>query len=130
MKPSSAMMDDDDEPVTRNRSTYLGITGFMLVLVALLAGGLIWYHSKKASSFAVAAAEQLMQETEDQITDRIKLLYEPMFSIVGVASLVPQFTTPAIKEDAEARRLMLRALRIYPQILSLYVGFDNGDFSW
>ena len=24
--------------------------------------------------------------------------------------------------------LMLRALRIYPQILSLYVGFDNGDF--
>ncbi len=24
--------------------------------------------------------------------------------------------------------LMLRALRIYPQILSLYVGFDDGDF--
>lgn len=127
---SGSLIDDDDEPVSgqRNWSTYLGVTGFLLVLVALLAGGLIWYNAKKASSFAVTAAQQLMQETEDQITDRIKLLYEPMFAIVGVGSLVPEFTTPAIKEDAEARRLMLRGLRIYPQILSLYVGFDSGDF--
>jgi adenylate cyclase len=41
---------------------------------------------------------------------------------------VAEFTTPAIKEDAETRRLILRGLRIYPQILSLYVGFDSGDF--
>jgi adenylate cyclase len=130
MKPDSLMLDDDDEPVSRNRnwSTYLGITGLLLLLVVMLAGGLIWYSSKKASSFAVTAAKQLIQETENQIADRIKLLYEPMFAVVGVGSLVPEFTTPAIKEDVEARRLMLRALRIYPQILSLYVGFDSGDF--
>jgi len=127
---SGSLTDDDDEPVSRQRnwSTYLGVTGFLLVLVAVLAGGLIWYNAKKASSFAVTAAEQLMQQTEDQIVDRIKLLYEPMFAVVGVGSLVPEFSTPAIKDDAEARRLMLRGLRIYPQILSLYVGFDSGDF--
>jgi len=130
MKPGSLMVDDDDEPVSRNWnwSTYLGVTGFLLLLVVMLAGGLIWYNSKKASDFAVTAAKQSIQQTENQIVDRIKLLYEPMFAIVGVGSLVPEFTTPAIKENVEASRLMLRALRIYPQILSLYVGFDSGDF--
>jgi hypothetical protein len=76
----------------------------------------------------MAAAQQLMQETEGKITERIKLLYDPMFAIVAVASLVLEFTTPAIKDDITARALLFRALRIYSQILSIYVGFDNGDF--
>jgi hypothetical protein len=71
LSPAGAAMksgspnDDDDEPVShhRNWSTYLGVTTFLLVLVAILAGGLIWYNAKKASSFAVTFAEQLMQQT-------------------------------------------------------------------
>ena len=51
-----------------------------------------------------------------------------MYAIVGIASLVPELTTPAIKDDPSAMALLLRALRIYPQILSLYVGFDDGEF--
>jgi adenylate cyclase len=119
---------DADFPQVRRWPTYLGITSLLVLIVVVLAGGIIWYNSKKASSLAMAAAQQLMQETEGKITERIKLLYDPMFAIVAVASLVPEFTTPAIKDDIAARALLLRALRIYPQILSLYVGFDNGDF--
>jgi adenylate cyclase len=51
-----------------------------------------------------------------------------MYAIVGIASLVPELTTPAIKDDPSAMALLLRALRVYPQILSLYVGFDDGEF--
>ena len=60
--------------------------------------------------------------------NRIKLLYDPMYAIVGIASLVPELTSPAIKENPHALSLMLHVLRIYPQILSLYIGFDNGEF--
>jgi hypothetical protein len=41
---------------------------------------------------------------------------------------VPELTSPTIKDDPHAMSLTLRVLRIYPQILSLYVGFDDGDF--
>ena len=69
-----------------------------------------------------------MLEAGEDVSNRIKLLYDPMYAIVGIASLVPELTSPAIKEDPHALSLMLRVLRIYPQILSLYVGFDNGEF--
>jgi adenylate cyclase len=93
-----------------------------------LAGGIIWYNSKKSSELAIAAAQRLMQEAEDKITDRIRLLYDPMYAIVGISSLVPELSTPGIKDDPNALAVLLRALRIYPQILSLYVGFDDGEF--
>jgi hypothetical protein len=111
-----------------NWPTYVGITGLLLFMLVALAGGIIWYNSRKSSELAVAAAQRLMQEAEDKITDRVRLLYDPMYAIVGIASLVPELTTPATGDNSNARALMLRALRTYPQILSLYCGFDDGDF--
>jgi adenylate cyclase len=107
---------------------YVGITALLLVMVVALAGGIIWYNSKKTNQLAVAAAERMMLEAGEDVTNRIKLLYDPMYAIVGIASLVPELTSPAVKDDPHAMSLMLRVLRIYPQILSLYVGFDNGEF--
>jgi adenylate cyclase len=131
----------DRQPYPRNRQgtfrgarhkswpTYLGITGLLLFILVALVGGIIWYNSKKSSELAIAAAQRLMQEADEKIIDRIRLLYDPMYAIVGIASLVPELTAPTSGQDANAKALMLRALRTYPQILSLYVGFDNGDFS-
>ena len=107
---------------------YVGITTLLLVMVVALAGGIIWYNSKKSNQLAIAAAERMMLEAGDDVSNRIKLLYDPMYAIVGIASLVPELISPAIKEDPRARSLLMRVLRVYPQILSLYVGFDNGEF--
>ena len=107
---------------------YVGITALLLVMVVALTGGIIWYNSKKTNQLAFAAAERMMLEAGEDVSNRIKLLYDPMYAIVGIASLVPELTSPAIKEDPHAMLLMLRVLRIYPQILSFYVGFDNGEF--
>ncbi len=107
---------------------YVGVTALLLVMVVALTGGMIWYNSKKSNQLAIAATERMMLEAGEDVSNRIRLLYDPMYAIVGIASLVPELTSPAIKEDPHAMSLMLRVLRIYPQILSLYVGFDNGDF--
>jgi len=61
VKSGGLMIDDENE---FNPPTELVD---VLVLVAILAGGLIWYNAAKASSAAVTAAKQLMQQTEDQI---------------------------------------------------------------
>jgi adenylate cyclase len=108
--------------------TYLGITALLLLILVALAGGIIWYDSTKSNELAVTATKRLMKEAENKIIERIKLLYDPMYAIVGIASMVPLLTSPEIDRDPHAERLMLRALRFYPQIQSLYVGFDNGDF--
>ncbi len=107
---------------------YAGITALLLLIIVALAGGIIWYSTKESNRLAITSAERLMQEAEEKTIDRIRLLYDPMYAIVGIAALVPELTGPAVAEDANARALFMRALRIYPQILSLYVGFDNGNF--
>ena len=97
-------------------------------MVVALTGGIIWYNSKKTNQLAIAAAERMMLEAGEDVSNRIKLLYDPIYAIVGISSLVPELTSPAIKDDPHALALILRILRIYPQILSLYVGFDTGEF--
>jgi adenylate cyclase len=107
---------------------YVGVTALLLVMVVALTGGIIWYNSKKTNQLAIAAAQRMMLEAGEDVSNRIRLLYDPMYAIVGIASLVPELSSPTIKEDPHAIALMLRVLKTYPQILSLYVGFDNGDF--
>jgi hypothetical protein len=57
---------------------YLGITALLVLIVLALAGGIIWYNQRKSTELMVAAAERQMVETGEKISDRIRLLYDPM----------------------------------------------------
>jgi adenylate cyclase len=108
--------------------TYFGITSLLLVIVVALAGGIIWYNSKKSNELAIAAAERMIEEVGDDVVSHAKLLYDPIYAVIRIGSRVPELTSPTVSEDPRARSLILRELRSYPQLLSIYVGFDNGDF--
>jgi uncharacterized iron-regulated membrane protein len=60
---------------------YVGITAWLLVMVVALTGGIIWYNSKKANKLAIEAARRMIQEAGDDVTNRIKLLYDPMYAM-------------------------------------------------
>src|SRR5271166_2373407 len=117
-----------EEPATPKSAwpAYLGITAFLLLIVVVLAGGIIWYDSRKSSELMLAAADRQMVETGEKISDRIRLLYDPMYAIVGIASQTPNIR--ALLTDHAHLGILLRMLRFYPQILSLYAGFDDGGF--
>ena len=106
---------------------YLGITVLLVLLVVALAGGIIWYNLRKSTELIVAGAERQMVETGDKILDRIKLLYDPMYAIVGIASQAPDMKALLADNGRIGRPILLRMLRFYPQILALYVGLDNGE---
>jgi adenylate cyclase len=108
--------------------TYLGITALLLLIVVVLAGGIIWYNSRKSSELMLAGADHQMVETGEKISERIRLLYDPLYAIAGIASQVPNMQSVLRDDGRAAMPMLLRALHFYPQILSLYVGFDNGDF--
>ena len=107
---------------------YLGITALLVLIVVALAGGIIWYNMRKSTELMLAAAERRMVETGEKISDRIKLLYDPLYAIVGIASQVPEIKTPLDGSGHPPMAMLLRVLRFYPQILSLYVGLENGDY--
>jgi hypothetical protein len=106
---------------------YLGITVLLVLLVLALAGGIIWYNLRKSTELMVAGAERQMVETGEKILDRIKLLYDPMYAIVGIASQAPDMKALLADNGRIGRPMLLRMLRFYPQILALYVGLDNGE---
>src|SRR6516162_235424 len=107
---------------------YSGITALLVLIVVALAGGIIWYNLRKSTELMLAAAERQMVETGEKISDRIKLLYDPLYAIVGIASQVSEIKTPLSDGGRSPVTMLLRVLRFYPQILSLYVGFENGDY--
>lgn len=115
-------------PAPSRGGIYLGVIGLLLAMVVALVGGIIWYNSTKTNELVMASAERLILETDEKVRDRLKLLYDPMYAIVSLASQSPPLHSPSVKNDERTKTLFLRALRVYPQVLSLYVGFDNGEF--
>jgi adenylate cyclase len=107
---------------------YLGITAILVLIVVALAGGIIWYNLRKSTDLMVGAAERQMIERDAMISDRIRLLYDPLYAIVGIASQVPEMKAPINENGHVGMPMLLRTLRFYPQIFSLFVGFENGDF--
>jgi hypothetical protein len=40
-----------------------------------------WYNSRKSSELMLAAADRQMVETGEKISERIRLLYDPLYAI-------------------------------------------------
>jgi hypothetical protein len=70
-------------PANPQRRTYLGITGLLLVIVLALAGGIIWYNTKKSNQLVLAAADRMIEEVGEHVSDRLKLIYDPMSLLSG-----------------------------------------------
>ena len=107
---------------------YFGVTALLVIIVVALVGGMIWYNLRKSTELMVAEAERRMVERDAMISDRIRLLYDPLYAIVGFASQVPEIKAPINEYGHVGMPMLLRMLRFYPQIFSLFVGFENGDF--
>src|SRR5258708_10612590 len=108
--------------------TYVAILGVLVLIVVSLVGGLIWYNAKKTAELAIVSADRLIAEIGEKVMERVQLLYDPMIAIVAFASRVPGINAMTHGEDPPASDFLIRGLRAYPQIFSLYVGYGNGEF--
>lgn len=110
------------------KGTQVAIAALLVLIVVGLVGGIIWYNFEKSASLTVDTAERLMAESSDDTVHRIQLFYEPVLAIVALASRVPQISEMTPRERDDRLALIIAGLRHYPQLFSLYVGYDNGDF--
>ncbi|HYB09603.1 MAG TPA: cache domain-containing protein [Alphaproteobacteria bacterium] len=107
---------------------YIAIAVLMVIVIVGLLGGILWYNFQKTTKLTIASAERLLAESSDKTVNRVKLFYEPVIAIVSLSSRVPQVVKMDADPDDQRPTLMMSGLRRYPQIFSLEVGFDNGDF--
>jgi len=111
-----------------SKGMQLGISALLVLIVVGLVGGIIWYNFEKSASLTIDTAERLLAASSDDTVHRIELFYEPVLAIVALASRVPQISEMTTRERDDRVALVITGLRRYPQLFSLYVGYDNGDF--
>jgi len=104
------------------------VAGVLIALVVGLVGGIIWYNFQKSSTLAVDTAQRLLQKSADAAEQRIAVFYEPVIAIVALGSRVPEITGMNPGNASERLDMVMTGLRRYPQLFSLYVGFDDGSF--
>jgi len=59
---------------------------------------------------------------------RMQLLYDPVVAIVSLASRVPPLAAKEGDGGPQRPAMMMTGLKRFPQIFSLFVGFDDGAF--
>ena len=106
----------------------VGIAALLVFIVVGLVGGIIWYNFEKSASLAIDTAERLLAASSEDTVHRIELFYEPVLAIVALASRIPQISEMTTREREDRAALVITGLRRYPQLFSLYVGYENGDF--
>lgn len=104
------------------------IATLLVLIVVGLVGGIIWYNFEKSSALSVMAAKRLLEESGDATLRRVELFYEPVVTIVALGSRVPELSEMSARDKDERLALVLTGLRRYPQLFSLYVGYENGEF--
>ncbi len=111
-----------------HRAVGVLIAALLVLTVVGLVGGIIWYNFQKSTALSVVTAQRLLQESGDAAVRRVELFYEPVVAIVALGSRVPQLAEMSARDKGERLALVLTGLRRYPQLFSLYVGYENGDF--
>src|SRR5579863_6436585 len=106
----------------------IAIACLLIAMVVGLVGGIIWYNFDKTAALSVIAGQKLIAESSSDTAHRIELFYEPVLAIVALASRVPRIADADVNNDSDRLSLVITGLKRYPQLFSLYVAYDNGDF--
>ncbi|MBF0178467.1 MAG: hypothetical protein HQM03_00415 [Magnetococcales bacterium] len=113
----------------RSISFHASLTAIFLTLICTLVGIVTWYNYAANAATATASARLLLQEVNHKIVERYQRTHDPIHSLATILSAEsrlrqhPSETTPYPGLDD-----LFQTILQYPQIFSLYVGYDNGDF--
>src|SRR5258708_22835139 len=93
----------------------VGIAALLVVIVVSLVGGIIWYNFEKSASLTIDTAERLLAASSEDTVHRIQLFYEPVLTILALASRIPQISEMTTREREDQTALVITGLRPYAQ---------------
>ncbi|MBF0271137.1 MAG: hypothetical protein HQL98_03540 [Magnetococcales bacterium] len=104
------------------------LTIFVIVL-STFSGLVTWYNYSENAATATTAARELLHEMNQKIVERFQGTYDPVIALAEILAVVPSMqVVPSLEQPHPALHLMLKILHQHPQIVSLHIVQDSGDF--
>jgi len=107
---------------------HINILTIFIVLVSILSGIVLYVNYESNSKAALDSADRLLNEISDKIVERTRRVYDPAFLLAEQASLLPDLSDKADFYGHPASPMLMKLLATEPNILSIFVGYDDGDF--
>lgn len=104
------------------------IFGVTLSIALGLAGVIILFTHQQNQQQAFTTAGILMDQSIETARRRIEGLIKPVEGIIQHAPLQPRLYNFSSVTGQTSRRLQIALVRDFPQVSSIIIGYDNGDF--
>jgi len=107
---------------------HVTISAAFTLLLGLFGFALIGFNYQEGRKAALLSADDLLGRIDEHVRIRVEGLYAPIENVIDVASR----TLPANSDDEGQGMRSLgfasEVLRIKPEISSIFVGYQDGDF--
>ncbi|MBC2717340.1 MAG: GAF domain-containing protein [Desulfobacteraceae bacterium] len=109
---------------------YIGITTLMISIVVSLTGIFFWISYKESSFAALQTADRLFDEINEKVSERYQHTLSSVAIFASTASISPAMAQPPIDDGLShpVMKLIIKKLKQYDYILSIYTGFNDGSF--
>src|SRR5262245_38805741 len=97
-----------------------------LIFIACSAIALMNYFESR--DLALETAETLMGRIHSETSTEVKSLLVPVESLVSVVANAPVSSAEALHARLSALPGLAEALRRFPQLQAVYIGYETGDF--
>ncbi|WP_461208351.1 adenylate/guanylate cyclase domain-containing protein [Desulfocurvus sp. DL9XJH121] len=111
-----------------NIPLHINILSIFILLTSLLCGSMLLYNYAQTSDAALLAADRLLEEISDKVTERTSRIFEPAFLLADEATLLPDLSMKPDLYGHPSAPLLMSILRTNRSILSAYMGYEDGDF--
>ncbi|MEM7023129.1 MAG: adenylate/guanylate cyclase domain-containing protein [Pseudomonadota bacterium] len=105
-----------------------GVFAVTLSVAIAIAISIVIYSRHKNREQALVAADQLMNRSIDTLQLRAAALVEPIDLIAKTSRTWPEIGVAPKASGHPSRDRLISLMRDLPQILNLYIGYEDGDF--
>lgn len=109
-------------------SLYLTILTIFMAIAMFIAASVTWYNYHKGKQAAKLAADAQLLSMSDKVLLETRRVFEPAIILTAVLNGMDDSSAKPELHAHPVAPLLLDALEHYHQLLSLYLGFDDGDF--
>jgi len=104
------------------------ITTLFVTAVLFVGLTLVYLSFDRATSITRSAASAFVDRVAQHTTDRVETEFKMVIDLVTVIGQLPTVETATISDNPRLYAILAAMLRNTPQLYSLYIGYDDGDF--
>jgi adenylate cyclase len=104
------------------------ITTLFVAAVLFVGLTLVYLSFDRAASITRSAASAFIDRVAQHTADRVETEFKAVIDLVTVIGQLPTVESATISDNPRLYAILAAMLRNTPQLYSLYVGYDDGDF--